>query len=491
MRSVNHCTPREKCTVNYRDLDFTVQAYLQLCDELVQEQTQLLQEKKPERRHLKRKWKAKFNNHKRIKPVIFAGKSDLKSAFHILGLSSKSWQWLIMKAQNPSTGEWMYFVDKRLPFGASISCTHFQCFSDVLCHIVEFRLKVNRKITNYLDDFLFLARSIQRCNFMIRTFLNICEELGVPVSMDKTEWGTQIIVFLGILLNGVSLTLSIPLEKKAHAINLLQEMLESKKTTVKHLQKLCVYLNFLCKAIVPGRPFMRRMYAKYSHVVGHPEEMSSKVRSYDFKLKQNHHIRLDKEFKLDCEMWIQFLSGNLEEVVCCPMTDFRHSNITDIKFYSDTSASEKHWGFGALMNNSVWLQVDWEKDFIQRRKPSIKYLELFALCAGILTWCDQMPILNNREICIYCDNQAVMQMVNNTTSSCKNCMVLIRMLVLNNVRYNRKIQVHYVDTKSNFLADALSRGQMKCFWNLAPGSMQRESTHISSEIWPVTKIWIT
>ena len=144
---------------------------------------------------------------------VFAGKSDLKSAFRILGLSQESWKWLIMSTQNPSTGEWKYFVDKCLPFGASISCSHFQRFSNALCHIFEHKTSTQGKTTNYLDDFLFLAITLAYCNYSIQTFLDLCAELRIPVSLDKTEWARLTVVFLGILLDGASFHLGLPMEK--------------------------------------------------------------------------------------------------------------------------------------------------------------------------------------------------------------------------------------------------------------------------------------
>ena len=96
---------------------------------------------------------------------------------------------------------------------------------------------------------------------MIQQFLDLCAEIGVPISMDKTEWGSTLIIFLGILLDGKTLTLSIPLDKRIKAINMLQMMCAKRKATVKELQVLSRYLNFLCKAIFPGRTFTRRMYA--------------------------------------------------------------------------------------------------------------------------------------------------------------------------------------------------------------------------------------
>ena len=37
LRSLNYYTPREKCSVKYKDLDFTIQAYFQLCEEILRE----------------------------------------------------------------------------------------------------------------------------------------------------------------------------------------------------------------------------------------------------------------------------------------------------------------------------------------------------------------------------------------------------------------------------------------------------------------------
>ena len=125
----------------------------------------------------------------------------------------KCWKWLVMKAKDLSTGNWRYFIDKCLPFGASISCALFQEFSDAICHLIEFQVKMPRRITNYLDDFLFIARTLVLCNWMIRQFLSLCKELGIPVSMDKTEWADEIVTFLGILLDGQNLILAVPLEK--------------------------------------------------------------------------------------------------------------------------------------------------------------------------------------------------------------------------------------------------------------------------------------
>ena len=140
--------------------------------------------------------------------TIFYSKADLTRAFRVLPLLVRNRCFLLLKAQHPTTGEWFYFIDKCLLFGASISCAHFQRFSNALKAIVEFKVnKIQRIfITNYLDDFLFIYIIEGGCNYIAIIFLNTCKEINFPVSEDKTEWSSPIMVFLGMLLNGKTKT---------------------------------------------------------------------------------------------------------------------------------------------------------------------------------------------------------------------------------------------------------------------------------------------
>ena len=169
-KSVNYHTPRSLCSVKYCDIDHAVQAMLKL--KLNAEQQQVKQ-------------KGSHNKSVRdYKPVvIYIGKTDIKSAFRLAPLKPECWAWTVMKALNPWTKKWQYFIDKCLPFGASISCAIFQRISDALKHIAQVRTRTD--ITNYLDDFLFIALTIMRCNFLLQQFLELCHELGFPIAEDK------------------------------------------------------------------------------------------------------------------------------------------------------------------------------------------------------------------------------------------------------------------------------------------------------------------
>ena len=197
-------------------------------------------------RHLKLKYGNLFwvTDEKGNEDIIYIGKTDIKSAFHLLPLKRSSYNWVVMKAVNPTTGKTQYFIDKCLSFGASISCAHFQRFSNALKHLVQFRTAMNT-VKNYLDDFLFAAATLLPCNYFICEFLQLCLELGVPIVKDKTVWATLRLVFLGILLDCTNMTSVIPEEKRIHDIYLIKSMLDKTKATIRELQQLCGYLNFL------------------------------------------------------------------------------------------------------------------------------------------------------------------------------------------------------------------------------------------------------
>ena len=135
----------------------------------------------------------------------------MRSAFRNLGMARQSWQYLIIKAVSLTDGHTYYFVDKCIPFGAAISCAHFQKFSNAMAHIVSYR--TGKILVNYLDDFLFIALLKLLCDNQVREFLAICQMINFPISEEKTFWGTTMLTFLGSFIDSVSQTVSLPTDK--------------------------------------------------------------------------------------------------------------------------------------------------------------------------------------------------------------------------------------------------------------------------------------
>ena len=72
----------------------------------------------------------------------------------------------------------------------------------------------------------------------------------------------------------------------------------------------------------------------------------------------------------------------------------------------------------------------------------------------------------NKRILLFCDNQSVVQMINKSSSRCKKCMVLIRMITLQGLINNVRIFAKYVPIWANDKADALSRMDLDRFWRV-------------------------
>ena len=200
---------------------------------------------------------------------------------------------------------------------------------------------------------------------------------------------------------------------------------------------------------------MRRMYSKYSQIINKNTVCSKEdSQSTVVLMKPYHHIKLDREFKSDCGIWLKFLNdGNLVKIVNRPMIDIdMFQSSVQIQFFTDASAAVE-LGYGFIYGTR-WTYGQWETGFINEDKPSIEFLELYALCAGILTW---EKYLVDCRVVIWCDNMGVVGMVNSLASKCNKCMFLLRILTLNNLRFNRRISVKYIKSADNLLSDALSR----------------------------------
>ena len=272
----------------------------------------------------------------------FIAKSDMKSAFRNLNMKKEDWPFLLLMARSPIDKKWYFFVDKNLPFGSSISCSHFNRFSDSIAHIVMVKETKNRRPVNYLDDFFFTALKQLFCDAQVQLFLDICNKIRFPVSLEKTFWSTTTLTFLGLLINTVTQTVSIPTEKVTRAQNLIQEILGKKKVTVKQLQRLCGFLNFLCKCIVPGRTFTRRLYSYFNS-----------------SMKPFHHVRVNTDMKKDLAVWCEFLQN--PDIFCRPFIDYTHTlTADDIDLYTDASGSI---GMGGICGDSYFLQR-WDQGFL-------------------------------------------------------------------------------------------------------------------------------
>ena len=83
---------------------------------------------------------------------------------------------------------------------------------------------------------------------------------------------------------------------------------------------------------------------------------------------------------MDLRIWKTFLSQ--PEAFSRPFMDFNVKSAKDIGMFSDTSGSIEK-GAGAYCGKH-WTVCQWDKTWFKQAKPSIEYLELYAVTISVL-----------------------------------------------------------------------------------------------------------
>ena len=370
----------------------------------------------------------------------FMAKTDLKSAFRLIPIHPDDWSLLGIHWQS------QYYVDMYLPFGLRSAPFLFNQLSDGL----EWILKSNyglQHVIHILDDFFIAERSKLACLSSFSTLLRVFMSLKAPVVASKTIGPSQEIEFMGIVLDSVRMEARLPQDKLSRINELLNSFKIRRSVRLVELQSLIGTLQFACKVVVPGRTFLQRAI---NLTRGVPSRF--------------HHIRLNKEFFKDLEMWKVFLlNWNGRSF----FLESSHTPAQNLELYTDAAGSI---GFGAYFQGR-WFQGRWPPHMLlnQKRGISIEWQELFPIVVACAMW---HPFLAGRRLQFWCDNISVVSIINSGHSKVPRIMDLVRRLVLLSMQHNFVIRARHVPGVSNEIADALSRFQMQRFRALAPDADQ-------------------
>ena len=360
----------------------------------------------------------------------FLSKSDIKNAFRNIPVHPSQHNLLGMTFKNK-----LYF-DVCLPMGLRSSSNIFEKFSTAL----QFICKENgiENIVHYLDDFLIINKSRESCQRDLDTFLSICAYLGVPIAKDKTFQPSQVLDFLGYEINTCLEIIKLPLDKINKCINLLQSFIERKKCKLRELQSLLGLLMFTTRVVMPGRAFLKRLYAKTANK------------------KPHYFIHFNAQDKADFTVWIHFLT-NYNGISLYKEHFFMNSQTLEL--YTDSSIS---FGCGGVFKNK-WFSVAWPS--VWYKEQNITLLELLPILMSVENWA---PFFANNYLKIFSDNQAIVACINNHSSNEKLVMCCIRHLYIMCLKHNIYIAAYHVSGSKNQLTDALSRSQIERFRSLHP-----------------------
>ena len=381
-----------------------------------------------------------------IGPGAVLGKIDIKHAFRICPVDPEQWHLLCF--------QWLdqFFTDTRLPFGSRSSPFIFNTFAIALAWIV---LNIGRLsfLIHYLDDFFLANTSVAGCQADMDTFLRICLELGVPIAEDKLEGPATRLTYLGIEIDTISMTVRLPADKLAKLKSLVSDWVGRRKCQKRDLLSLIGFLAFACKVIKPGRMFLRRLI-----------DLASSVDSL------HHFIYLNAEARADLDWWVKFLPDWHGVAIIHP------TPVTSVDLQLSTDASDL--GFGCVYG-SHWLFSPWHPDWVPSPTCHINVRELFAVWAAVFTWGEEWA---NKEVVVFTDNKAVVDIWFTGTCKDKLMMSLIRSLFFRTARLNINLLLAHVPGRYNTNADLLSRLQVREFWRNHP-SADVDPTHLSEAVW--------
>lgn len=276
--------------------------------------------------------------------------------------------------------------------------------------------------------------------------------LDVPIAVDKLVGPATVVTYLGIEINTVDFTISIPEAKVQQALQDLPNWCTRRTCKKRELLSLIGILSFFAIVVRPGRIFVRRLI-----------NLSTTVKEL------HHFVTLSSEAKKDIRWWYDFLpSWNKSSIIPDPLL----IKSSDIQLFTDAA---RYKGLGAVMGNS-WIQSDWPPDLMSH---NIDFKELFAILAATYTWGSRW---SGKRIVFITDNKPITQIWASGTTPSPDIMVLIRKLFLFAATHDFSISFKHVFGHYNPVADALSRFQEKRFCMLMPDA-DAHATPIPTSVW--------
>ena len=343
-----------------------------------------------------------------------------------------------------------YYINSTLPFGASSSCLIFEKVARILQWIVINETK-NSNISHYLDDFPLFADSMESLTIFMNQFYDIMNRIGMPVAKEKTLGPTQLLEYLGLLIDMLNQCVGIPEKKRKKCLEAMQSIIDAKISrvtiTVREIQQVAGKLNFICQALPAGKPFLHDLYALTCGTKGKPA-------------CQGHHKRISASVCSDM-MFKQFLLETAHlQVKSVPFLIKLGIDNDQIELYSD-SAGAADKGFSCRFGVH-WAQGFWSHTnlFTDTFSPNIALLELYAITVAFEIWALN---LSGKSITLKSDNAAAVAMINCKRSDIPAGMDLIRHLTKTCLHFQIFIQAKFLPSAANKWTDLLSRNRMTEF----------------------------
>ena len=394
--SVNEAIPREFATVEYETLDHALDLVL------------------------------------RYGKDSLIAKTDFKEAYRVVPIHPDSVHLLGFKWRGK------FYYDRCLPFGITSAPLLYETISTAFQWILTQKFGVP-SVSHILDDYMFFGPAHDdTCLVALTTFQHVANVVGLPVKTSKTVRPSTNVILHGILVDTTKMEIRLPDDKLGKAITSVQALLSKEKVKLKELQSAIGFLAFVCKVVMPGRTFLRRLY-----------DLTRGVS------KPHHYVRINSAAKLDLKVWKHFLNHYNGVSILA-----RSHWIASPKLHLQTDAAGA-CRYAAVLG-SRWVCGAWPEEW---RDVPIALKELYPICLAMELWGEGLA---NKCIQFWCDNEAVCFVINKRSSRDLCMMQLLRRMVVTTMSNNIMFRCRHVRSADNGLADALSRFQFERARELGP-----------------------
>ncbi len=186
-----------------------------------------------------------------IGPGAVLAKTDIAHAYKLIPIHPHDVPALGLRWYD----DWLW--DYTLPMGFRSCCAIFESFSEAIQFPAEAQGCGN--MSHVLDDFLMVSARKRVSDGKLSAFLSLCRLLGIHVVVEKIESATCLI-FLDITLDTIRIEARLPQDKLQKCLRLIRSYIQLQKISIKQLESLTGLLNFACKLVRPGQPFLHRLY---------------------------------------------------------------------------------------------------------------------------------------------------------------------------------------------------------------------------------------
>jgi hypothetical protein len=342
-----------------------------------------------------------------LSPDCFMAKIDLADCYFAFEINKQFYQYFVFELD----GVRYRFV--RLIMGLKTA----PALVTNLLSVVSFKLtKAGIRHARYLDDFLFTAILKELLHTQFQEACQIFLSFGLTLNLGKLVWPTQILEFLGIIIDSVRGVFMISQERRAELTALVQGCIGRHTMKVVEVMSLAGKLSFVAQILYASRPFLRALFDLLQSAG-----------------PKHFYVTLTSQLKSDLRLWLE----------CVDSWNGRREWYPRFAFGISSDASRG--GFSFALHT---LQATFPRSFadlappstacvgffsqsdliaIQNPSLSISFPELFSLYAA-LSWGG--PTFSNCSIFYVTDNEANVGIINKFATASPVVAPLVRAIAI-------------------------------------------------------------